>query len=212
MKYDNRSDGPSVPAFEEAPSTSFVRSGSETSEGLGRLLEEFRPYLLAEAQSQFPRALAAKMGPSDLVQHTLAKGQFEFDNFRGKSREELAVWLRSILRNHLLNMSRAYARQKRDVSREQQTDSRMVHARQLSPSGDALARENREMLIEALERLPELYRRVIDLRHHENLSFFELGCRLNRSEEAARKLWTRAVQKLQQELGTNGNRRLGHSR
>jgi hypothetical protein len=44
------------------------------SEELGRLLEEFRPYLLAIANAELPRGLAAKLGPSDLVQLTLARG------------------------------------------------------------------------------------------------------------------------------------------
>lgn len=182
-----------------------------TPEVIGRLLDEFRAYLLAEAQAQLPRALAAKMGPSDLVQHTLVQGQLQFGSFRGKSREELAGWLRSILRNHLLNMARAYSREKRDVGREQRTDGRVVHPRQLSPSGEAMERENRAFLLEALGRLPELYRRVIELRHDENLSFSELGRRLDRTEDAARKLWTRAVQKLRHELGTDARRSSHHS-
>jgi RNA polymerase sigma-70 factor, ECF subfamily len=195
---------PLVSAGNLIESSAFILP--EDSEKLGRLLEEFRPYLLAIANAELPQALAAKLGPSDVVQITLAKGQFQSDCFRGKSREELARWLRRILRNHLLNVTRAYTQEKRDVRREQWTNSQIVHPRQLSPSDEVMAQENRALLIRALDRLPEAYRRVIELRHHKNLSFAELGGRLNRSEEAARKLWTRAVRKLQQELGTDGSR------
>lgn len=176
------------------------------AEELGRLLEEFRSYLLAIANAEFPRALAAKLGPSDLVQLTLAKGHVEFHDFRGKSREELASWLRMILLNHLNSEVRAYAREKRDVRREVQADGRLAHPFQLSPSREALSREERKRLDAALARLPESYRKAIELRHREDLSFQELGRQLNRSEEAARKLWTRAIRQLQQELGIDGKR------
>src|SRR5690349_9307366 len=73
----------------------------EKSVVLGQLLEEFRPYLLAIANAEFPKTLAAKLGPSDVVQLTLAKGHVQFEDFRGQSRDELAQWLRTILLNHL---------------------------------------------------------------------------------------------------------------
>lgn len=56
------------------------------------------------------------------------------------------------------------------------------------------------MLRAALQRLSEEQRRVIRLRNWDELTFAEIGRRLNRSEEAARKLWTRSVEKLQAEL------------
>jgi RNA polymerase sigma-70 factor, ECF subfamily len=83
-----------------------------------------------------------------------------------------------------------------------------VNPRQLSPSGEALSREERELFNRAMERLPDSYRQAIELRHREDLSFEKLGERLNRSEEAARKLWTRAVRQLQQELGIDGKQRI----
>jgi RNA polymerase sigma-70 factor (ECF subfamily) len=102
---------------------------------------------------------------------------------------------------------RAYSREKRTLAREQQADSALVHPRQPSPSGEALSREEWEQLNQAMTKLPELYRQAIELRHAGNLTFQELGQKLGRSEEAARKLWARAVRQLQEELGIHGNRR-----
>jgi RNA polymerase sigma-70 factor (ECF subfamily) len=48
--------------------------------------------------------------------------------------------------------------------------------------------------------LPDDYRRVIELRYLEEQSFEEIGARMQRSADAARKLWARAVERLQQEL------------
>jgi RNA polymerase sigma-70 factor (ECF subfamily) len=60
--------------------------------------------------------------------------------------------------------------------------------------------EQDEALQAALGRLPADYRQVITLRYHEQLSFEEIGRLLQRSPDAARKLWARAVERLQEEL------------
>jgi RNA polymerase sigma-70 factor (ECF subfamily) len=70
----------------------------------------------------------------------------------------------------------------------------------LSPSGEAMEHEQDQALQAALGRLPEDYRRVIALRHQEDLSFEEIGRLLQRSPDAARKLWARAIERLQEEL------------
>jgi RNA polymerase sigma-70 factor (ECF subfamily) len=199
-------ESPDLPDVAGSVAQSVAQARQGTSEELGQLLEEFRPYLLAIANAEFPRGLAGKLGPSDLVQMTLAKGHGRFADFRGSTPEELAHWLRRILRNRLKSATRDFAREKRDHSREQQADSALVHPRQLSPSAEALSREERELLNRALERLPDVYRQAIELRHAGNLTFQELGQRLGRSEEAARKLWARAVRQLQKELGIDASR------
>ena len=53
----------------------------------------------------------------------------------------------------------------------------------------------------ALERLPENYRRVVVWYQYERLTFDEIGRRLDRTAEAARKLWSRALVRLTEEIG-----------
>ena len=67
-------------------------------------------------------------------------------------------------------------------------------------AGAAGAEQTRK-LQEALARLPEDYRRVLALRYEEERTFEEIGRLLQRSENAARKLWLRAVERLQGEMG-----------
>jgi len=50
-------------------------------------------------------------------------------------------------------------------------------------------------------RLSDDYRQVILWRQVENLAFEEMAQRLGRSIDAVRKLWWRALQSLQKELG-----------
>ena len=94
--------------------------------GLASLLEQFRPYLLAIAHQETPRQLAGKVEPSDLVQETMFRGNQHFPSFAGRSREQLAGWLRQILLNYLRNATKAYRTEMRDVAREQAADSRMA--------------------------------------------------------------------------------------
>jgi RNA polymerase sigma factor (sigma-70 family) len=63
-----------------------------------------------------------------------------------------------------------------------------------------MARERAELVRRALDRLPEDYRWALLWRYQETLSFEEIGRLLQRSPNAARKLWARALVRLQQEL------------
>jgi RNA polymerase sigma-70 factor (ECF subfamily) len=53
-----------------------------------------------------------------------------------------------------------------------------------------------------LDRLPDDYRQVITLRYREDRPFDEIARLIGRSENAVRKLWFRAIERLQQELDT----------
>jgi RNA polymerase sigma-70 factor (ECF subfamily) len=86
------------------------------------------------------------------------------------------------------------------VSREQPGSSGIADPFPASPSGAALSREERDRLQAALAALPDESRRVILLRHRDDRTFAEIGATLEKSEEAARKVWVRAVEKLQRAL------------
>ena len=53
------------------------------------------------------------------------------------------------------------------------------------------------------ERLPEHYRQAVASRHIEQLSWDEIGRRMNCSADAARKVWSRAIQQLRRELANH---------
>jgi RNA polymerase sigma factor (sigma-70 family) len=65
-----------------------------------------------------------------------------------------------------------------------------------SPSAQAIEREQARALHEALARLPADYCQVLGLRYQEGRSFEEIGQLMNRSPDAARKLWGRAMERL----------------
>lgn len=192
-----------VPPAELSRWLGQARAGS--SEALGRLLEECRQYLLLIANEELPSDLRAKVGASDLVQETFLRAKDHLVQFRGTTPEEWFVWLRRILLNHLANWTRQYRdTAKRELGRELAlADTPLGQLRDVlaaedeSPSAQLAAREERDEVDRALAKLPEHYRLAVLWRNRNNLSFEEIGQRLGRSEQAARKLWVRAIEQLQ---------------
>ncbi len=181
------------------------------AEALGRLLEECRGYLLLIAQRELSPGLRAKAGASDLVQQTMVEALRDFERFQGGSEAELLAWLRRLLLNNLGDFARRFQEAgKRQVGREVSLGGASSEAGPPEPAAGgptpsvaAMTEEHAAALRRALERLPDEYRQAIVLRSQEGLPFEEVGLRLGRSPNAARKLWLRAIESLQQELGAS---------
>jgi RNA polymerase sigma-70 factor (ECF subfamily) len=189
-----------------------ARAGSR--EALGELLEACRRYLLRIAQQELDPELQAKGGASDLVQETFLEAQRDFPRFQGNTEAELLAWLRQLLRFHLSKFQRQYrGTKKRQVRREVALDAAELSLERAggpgagtpTPSDEAIQHEEDQALQQALTRLPDDYRRVILLRHQEERSLEEIGQIMQRSAEAVRKLWARAVERLQEEIEKGPN-------
>jgi len=172
-------------------------------------LEATRQYLHSIAQQELDADLRAKNSPSDIVQETFVEVQRAFRHFQGDTEAELLAWMRQLLLNRVGKLRRRYREtQKRRLAREvalagdDSSDGPAggLAANMISPSGQAMEHEQDQALQAALGRLPEDYRRVITLRYEEQLPFEEIGRLLQRSPDAARKLWARAVERLHEEL------------
>lgn len=180
-----------------------ARAGS--SEALGALFEGCRKYLLLIANRELDSDLRPRTSASDLVQESFVEVQRGFKNFRGNTEEDLFGWLHSILHNRLANAVRNHRyTAKRTVDREQPLEAtpreHLDPSDEPTPSDVALVRDEERRLNLALAQLDETDRTVIRLRSWERLSFQEIGERLDRSAEAARKLWGRAVRRLEHVL------------
>jgi RNA polymerase sigma-70 factor (ECF subfamily) len=202
-----RSDDPTIRLIRQA------RAGSH--EALGRLLDGCRRYLLRIASEDLDPRLRAKGGASDLVQETFLEAQRDFGEFDGDSEQELLAWLRHRLRYRLGKFIRSYRQTaRRAAAREVPLDDgdsssapgAVPAGDQPSPSERVLAEERDHLLEQAMKRLPEEYRRVIELRYRQGLSFEEIGRVLARTPNAARKLWARAIDRLKRDLRGESSR------
>ncbi|MHC4933857.1 MAG: sigma-70 family RNA polymerase sigma factor [Planctomycetota bacterium] len=177
------------------------------AKALERLLELYRNYLGFLARAGVDSTLGAKADPSDLVQETLLQAFRKFPQFRGVSEGELVAWLRQILARTLSMLVRRYrATAARNVVRERAIEGALdrsstalgvlLPARTPSPSQAAQERERSVLLADALAALPADYREVVEMHNFRQLGWAETGASMGRSPEAARKLWTRAIQRL----------------
>ena len=175
-----------------------ARAGSR--EAVAALTERYRPYLLLIANEEWDSDLHAKLGASDLVQESLLVAQHSIADFRGTREEELRGWLRAILANDILEARRRFkGTAKRQADREVPLDPHLRDEWN-TPGTEIASQEESAALHAAMSRLPDEYRDVLHLRNWQQLSFAEIGEQMNRSDEAARKLWTRALVQLQSEL------------
>jgi RNA polymerase sigma-70 factor (ECF subfamily) len=176
------------------------------AEALGELIESWRSYLLYVAQNELPAELRHKVGVSDLVQSACLDIHQRFADFRGESAEEWRAWLKQLVRHDVQDAQRRYVQAaQRSIRRERDLAGSAgfgfdVSDGQLSPRASLIAGEEAQALRDALQRLPDEYRTVLRLRNWDRLPFAEVGRQMDRSEEAARKLWSRAVVRLQAEL------------
>ena len=188
---------------------SIVLARQGASPALGQLLDHFRAYLLRLANDELSSSLVPKASPSDLVQETFFQAARDFPKFAGGTEEELRGWLRQILINNLRDTAKRYrAVQKRCLNLEvplegatpDQFSAQQAIAGGPTPSARLISAENREAVLAAIERLPADYQQVIELRSLQGLPFEQVGQCLERSSDAARKLWSRAIEQLADEM------------
>jgi RNA polymerase sigma-70 factor (ECF subfamily) len=211
-KPDSAAVGGPLDAADFGERMRFVRSGHQ--EALGGLFQTCRSYLLLVANNELPDTVRGKVGASDLVQETFLQAQGIFDRFQGDSPEELRAWLVAILENKLAQVKRHYlGTAMRDVGREvpfAAGSSAPGIAGAVDPGAEPAsaiyaAVEEARKFDAAMKRMPDDYQTAIELRNLERKSFAELGMALDRSADAARKLWLRAFERLQKELGISGD-------
>ena len=175
-----------------------------------QLLEAFRGYLLTVAQKELPADLRAEFGASDLVQETFLAAHQHLGQFRGTTVAELRGWLRQILRNKLVTLQRRRGQRpaahptalpSADGSSSADWTAGLA-ASDPSPSDVLTSTEQAQAVHATLRRLPENYRQTLLWHLQDQLSFQEIGRRLGISENAAGKLFRRAVQKVRQLMET----------
>ncbi len=182
-----------------------ARKGNQAASN--ELFGQLRSYLLLIANDHLDQRLQAKVGPSDIVQQSMVRAVEQLEQYRGSTAAEFKGWLRQILVNEAKLARRGYEADKRDLRRETRIgpavdDSSQVTGHepadaQLTPRAHALADEQSAVVRQLIDQLPEQFQTVIRLRNWEELSFEEIGRRMNMSTSGVAKLWYRALVELQ---------------
>lgn len=185
---------------------SLARSGD--SDAIGKLCELCQKYLLLIANNDLSPQMLQKFGASDVVQQSLMIANNKIEGFEGSTKGEFLAWMRQILIHECQQTTRKFSKTaKRAVGRERTiaNESGVFNGIQISdphqtPSTQAVADEQMRLLQIALDRMDPIDRRVIEMRNWEELSFNEIGRSVDKSAEATRKIWSRAIIKLEIEL------------
>ena len=179
---------------------------NSTSGDRAELLESFRNYLRKIAAEAIGSEPIGQLSTSDVVQTAIIDAHGDFDQCRAVSYEEFKAWLRQILINDIMNRFRDLRRQKRDIARERDIDSNLQLIDEIdSPSEQLIRKENERRLLDALSKLSDDQRQVIELRQRDGLTFVEIAEQLNRTPDATRMLWNRAVDALAKILQQDKN-------
>jgi len=140
----------------------------------------------------------------DLVQDVLLSALKDLRDFRYQDEGDFLRWLSRIAENRLRdNVDKLHA-DKRDIRKEvrfdnygPRTEGRSFGERgpvdATTPSVIMSRKEELDELARAIEELKPEYKEVIILTKIEGLSYKEISNRLGKSDEAVRKLFTRAM-------------------
>jgi len=159
----------------------------------GALLERLRPRLVLWAAGRMSPALRAKVEPEDVAQEVLLAVHKALPTFEGGDERAFFGWFFRIAENRIRDLVDHWSAQKR------QPVPRMSFS-QTSPSQAAARHEEVGMVVKAIESLPDDYRTVIRLRRLENREIPEVAELMERSPNAVRVLYCRAVKALREIL------------
>ncbi|MCA9213267.1 MAG: sigma-70 family RNA polymerase sigma factor [Planctomycetales bacterium] len=180
-----------------------AQNGSD--DAVAKLLDSYRSYLLAIANASLHSDVSRKVAPSDIVQEALISAHNGFSQFGGSNEDSLKGWLRRILKNQLIDSSRAFRNaEKREVSREVPMDelgNEKPACESNSPLIACVQNERSSRLLAQIDELPEPERQVVRLYHESGLTFTQIAEQISCSRESARRYWARALRHLARSIG-----------
>lgn len=181
-----------------------ARTGNEQDRA--KLLESFRDYLRNIAARTLTPEVGGKLSVSDLVQSAIIEAHRDFETCEATNHIEFKAWIRKILVNDMLNRFRDLRRQKRDIRREQMIGSKLEIEDDLAgPVNELIQQEDEYRLMNALAQLTSERRKVIELRYRDGLSFVEIAESLEKTPDAVRMIWNRAIDSLSKIIASQRN-------
>lgn len=186
-----------------------------TVEGMTDYFESVRLRLEKIVRFRMDPIFRARMDVSDVLQEGYIEALRRFDHWPQDGSISLFIWLRQRVLQALWDMQRLHSRDKRSVQRERSLpesfspDSTSLSLASYladdltSPSQVAVKGEARRGLYAALEKMSEIDREVLALRHFEYLTNQEAAQALNLTATAASNRYVRATMRLAQILQTD---------
>jgi RNA polymerase sigma-70 factor (ECF subfamily) len=189
-------------------------AGPDRERALGEVLERHRRRLLKMVHLRMDPRLRARLGASDVVQETFVEVARRLPAYLADPRMPFFLWLRFLTAERLIAAHRRHVlAARRDARRERgpgaleptsEAIADQVAAGGTTPTEGAARAEARARVLEALEGMDPDDRRVLAMRHFEELSNVETARELGIEESAASKRYVRALGRLREVLGPAG--------
>jgi len=178
------------------------REGDERA--FRELYERYAPLLQGRVRRLLPDYLRRKVAVSDVMQESALVAFRRSPEFASEDERAFRSWLLSIAENKAREAIRHHLHaDKRSVGREVTLGgdtAPRIDGRSATPSHVAMRHELRDLALEALECLPTEQARVLRYSLQEHLTVKEMAVRLERSENAVKKLHGRAIVAFRKEL------------
>ena len=185
------------------PETSqlFSQARAGTPGALDAFYERCARKLLPLIRLRMGRALRAELESRDVLQAVLLKSLPRLEQVQDP--RAVMGWLARIAENEIRDQADYRQRQRRDASRRASlTDAVDVPTPVRQALSQAIANQQLERVVDALESMSAVDREIIVLRKLEELSFSEIGTRLGKSEDACRMAFSRAMASLTMRLSS----------
>jgi RNA polymerase sigma-70 factor (ECF subfamily) len=157
-------------------------------------------YIRSLSAGSIPHSMRRRIGESDLVQDTLLKAMRSFEQFRGTTVDCFRAWLRQIFQCRLKNLVRDHLIcQKRSIRREVELDlnHELVTIAVGGSKLDPVAEDDCDLQImeQCFAQLSASDQQVVRMHSRAGYTFTEIADKLQISEDAARKRYTRAIRR-----------------
>ena len=178
------------------------REGDERA--FRELYDRYAPLLVGRIRGLLPNCLNRKVSVSDVLQESALVAFRRGCDLECEDECALRSWLLSIAENKVREAIRHHLHvEKRSVDREVTQGGATpprVDTSAATPSSVVMRREIRDLALDALERLAPDQARVLRYSLQEHLTVKQMSERLERSENAVKKLHGRAIVSFRKEL------------
>ena len=176
-------------------------------ENWGLTLEKYRERLRREA-ARAGGGIPGSADVSDVVQGVFCQAVANHDQYQGETEGELWGWLRTILRNLIIDLKRRRQRSRRgnEQSLDHGSDPPSARAKVeplsdgTSPSQKCVKEEESSRIHNAMEELPESQQTALRLRDMEGLKVAEVAEQMGRSPKEVASLLHRARKALRKKM------------
>jgi RNA polymerase sigma-70 factor (ECF subfamily) len=180
-------------------------------QALKKLLDRHAPPIQRAMQRRIPRRFRSLLSAQDVMQDTYLDAFLGMGRFIPRRDGSFARWLRTIAERKLEDTIKALSAKKRggDWSpiKPVSMDDRLarlldqIYSTNETPSKDAGRKERCKILRQAIDRLPEKYRTVIEMHDLEGRSIEEVAAKLECSPGAVYMRRQRALRLLRRLIG-----------